>query len=203
MGNMRKADFSDALRNGLIGLPQEDIEERVSFYGEMIDDRMEEGLTEEEAVDGIGPVDQIISQIASEIPLAKLVREKIKPKRSLRAWETVLIILGFPVWFPLLIAAGAVLLSLYIVLWSMIISLWAVEVSLWASALAGIAAAVVLWIRGTIVSGLAMFGAGLFLAGLSIFLFIGCLAATKGLARLTKKILLGIKKRFIRKEKAE
>ncbi len=200
---MNKAEFLAELKNGLKGLPQDETEERLSFYGEMIDDRMEEGLTEEEAVDGIGPVDQIISQIASEIPLAKLVREKIKPKRSLRAWEIVLIILGFPVWFPLLIAAGAVLLSLYIVLWSMIISLWAVEVSLWASALAGIAAAVVLWIRGAIVSGLAMFGAGLFLAGLSIFLFIGCLAATKGLARLTKKILLGIKKRFIRKEKAE
>ena len=65
------------------------------------------------------------------------------------------------------------------------------------------AAAVVFWIRGYLVPGFAALGAGLFLAGLSVFLFFGCVAATKGLARLTKKILLGIKKRFVRKEKSE
>ncbi len=197
---MNKAEFLAGLKTGLAGLPQDEVEERLAFYGEMIDDRMEEGLAEEEAVAGVGPVDRVVAQIVSEIPLTKLVRERIKPKRTLRAWEIVLIVLGFPVWFPLLIAAGAVILSLYVVLWSLILSLWAVEISFWAAALGGIAAAVVFWIKGALVPGLAALGAGLLLAGLSVFLFLGCVAATKGLARLTKKILLGVKKRFIRKE---
>ena len=47
---MGKQEFLAQLRKGLQGLPQEDIEERLTFYSEMIDDRMEEGLSEEEAV---------------------------------------------------------------------------------------------------------------------------------------------------------
>ena len=38
------------------------------------------------------------------------------------------------------------------------------------------------------------------LAGLSVFLFFGCKAATKGIVLLTKAIALGIKKSFVGKE---
>ena len=76
---MRKQEFLTALQTRLSGLPQEDVEERVSFYGEMIDDRVEEGLSEEDAVTAIGPIDAIAEQTLSEIPLTKLVREKVRP----------------------------------------------------------------------------------------------------------------------------
>lgn len=42
---MTKQDFLTRLRKGLSGLPQDDIEERLKFYGEMLEDRMEEGLS--------------------------------------------------------------------------------------------------------------------------------------------------------------
>ena len=200
---MNKAEFLAALESGLAGLPQDEIDERLAFYGEMIDDRMEEGLPEEEAVAGIGPVDRTVSQIISDIPLTRLVKEKIRPKRSLRAWEIVLIVLGFPLWFPLLAAAGAVVLSLYVVLWALILTLWAVFAAFAACAAGGIALAVVWIVRGSVVPGIAMIGLGLFSAGIAIFLFFGCVGATKGTARLTKKILLGIKTLFIRKESAK
>ena len=110
---MLKQDFLSALREGLKGLPEKDIEERITFYGEMIDDRIEEGLSEEEAVNEIGTVDAVVQQIVAETPLTRIVGEKIKPKRKMRAWEIVLIVLGFPIWFSLLAAAGAVLRSGY------------------------------------------------------------------------------------------
>ena len=47
---MNKREFSAKLREMLSGYQQSEVEERVAFYSEMIDDRMEEGLTEEEAV---------------------------------------------------------------------------------------------------------------------------------------------------------
>ena len=47
---MGKDAFLAQLRKGLAGLPQKDIEERLTFYSEMIDDRMEEGLSEEEVI---------------------------------------------------------------------------------------------------------------------------------------------------------
>ena len=76
---MSKQEFLVQLRKGLSGLPQDDIEERLTFYSEMIDDRMEEGLSEEDAVYEIGDIDELISQIVADIPLTKLVKEKISP----------------------------------------------------------------------------------------------------------------------------
>ncbi|MBQ3663074.1 MAG: DUF1700 domain-containing protein [Clostridia bacterium] len=200
---MRKQDFLDLLRQKLSGLPEEDIGERLSFYGEMIDDRMEEGMTEEEAVSAVGSVDEIVSQIVSETPIAKLVKERIKPKRSLAAWEIVLLVLGFPLWFPLLIAAFSVLLSVYITIWSVILSLWVVFVSLGASALGCVAAGVICLCKGGTVTGLVLLSAAAVLAGLTIFMFFACRAVTKGAAVLTKKIALWIKSLFLRKEETK
>ncbi len=200
---MNKNDFLCRLKEALSGLPQDDIDERLAFYDEIIDDKVEDGLPEEAAVAEMGSVDNIASQALSEIPLPKLVRERIKPKRRLRTWEIVLIILGFPVWLPLLIAAFAVLLAVYIVIWAVIISLWAVDVAFAAGALGGAAAGVLLICRGDAAQGLMLIGAGIALAGLAIFLFFGCKAATKGAAILTKKIALKVKSLFVRKENAK
>ena len=82
---MTKQEFLDRLHRSLAGLPLEDAEERLAFYDEMIDDRMEEGLAEEEAVSSFGAQEEIADQILSEIPLSRLVRERVKPKRALRA----------------------------------------------------------------------------------------------------------------------
>ena len=196
---MNKQAFFNELRSRLKGLPQEDIEERLGFYEEMIDDRVEEGLSEEEAVADVGSIDEIVEQIIGQTPLTKLVREKVKPKRKLRAWEIVLLILGSPIWLALLIAAFAVILSLYIILWSPILVLWAIEISLMASTLACVAGAVILAVNGQGLLGVASLGAAFLTAGLSIFLFFGCKAATKGAALLTKKIALGIKSLFVGK----
>ena len=84
---MNKQEFLMRLREGLSGLPQNEIEERLTFYSEMIDDRIEEGLSEEQAIGEIGDIDEIISQIVADIPLAVLVKEKVKPSRKLRVWE--------------------------------------------------------------------------------------------------------------------
>ena len=197
---MDKMQFSAELRKALSGLPQSDVEERLSFYSEMIDDRMEEGLTEEEAVAKIGSVEEIASQIIADTPLTKIVKEKIKPKRALRTWEKVLLIVGSPVWGALLIAALAVVFAGYCVLWSLIVSLWAVWISLIAAAVVCFITAAVFFKRGVLPSALAMTGAGILLIGLSIFLFFGCTAATRGAVSLTKKIASGIKSLFVGKE---
>ena len=200
---MRKQEFLDELRRGLSGLPQADVEERLTFYGEMIDDRVEEGLSEEEAVNEIGNVEDVVSQIVAEIPLTKIVKETIKPKRAMRAWEIVLLILGFPLWFPLLIAAFAVLFSLYVVLWTLLISLWVVEVALCAVALGLLVVAIGLFILGQLIPAFGALGAALILAAASILLFFVCKAASKGVIKLTGKIALWIKSLFIRKERTK
>ena len=200
---MNKQEFLFKLHKGLLVLPQDDIEERITFYSEMIDDRMEEGLSEEEAVCEIGDAGEIAAQIIADTPLTKLVKEKTKPKKRLKTWEIVLLVLGSPIWFSLLISAIAVLLSLYVSLWAVIISLWAVFVSFIACAIGGIASGIVFISIGNALSGATMIGAGLVCAGLSILTFYGCKAATKGSLILTKKLALAIKNCFIKKEELE
>lgn len=197
---MNKEQFLTELKNGLSGLPQNDIDERMLFYGEMIDDRMEEGMSEEEAVSGIGSVDEIVSQTISEVPLTKIVKKRMTPERSLQTWEIVLIVLGLPLWLPLLAAFVAVVLSMYAVIWSLIITMWAVELTFIACSLSGIAAAAAYWLHGNLIPGFAMLGAAFLCGGISIFVFFGCLASSKGILHLTGKAALGIKTMFIRKE---
>lgn len=199
---MNKQEFIVRLRKGLSGLPQEDIEERLTFYSEMIDDRMEEGLSEEEAVSVVGTVDEIVTQIVAETPLVKIAKKRIKSKRPLSAGEIVLLVLGSPIWLSLLIAAFAVILSLYISLWAVIISLWAVFGSLIGCAFGGVIAGIVVVCSGNAPSGIAMLAAGIICAGFSIFMLYGCKVATKGILILTKKFAVWIKNCFMKKEKA-
>ena len=80
---MNKIDFLNELENRLSGLPADEVGERLSFYGEMIDDRIEEGMTEEEAVASIGDVETVVNGIVSDIPLSW--RKRSSPKERLRA----------------------------------------------------------------------------------------------------------------------
>lgn len=197
---MSKEKFLTELKKRLSGLPQQDLDERLSFYGEMIDDRMEEGLSESDAVAEIGPIDSIVSQIIEETPITRIVKERIRPKRNLHAGEITLIVLGFPLWFPLLITFFAVLLSAYAVILSLIVVLWAVEISVLAGALGGTVLAVIHLIQGGYLSAIAILGIAFLLAGISLFAFYACLAGAKGILYLTKRAILGIKTRFVKKE---
>ena len=200
---MTKIGFLLELGKALEGLPSRDVEEKLAFYGEIIDDKIEDGMSEEEAVEQIGYIEEIVEEIIADYPLPKLVKEKVKPKRSLKTWEIVLIAVGSPIWLAFGIAAFAVILSLYIVLWALVIVAWSVFVSFAASAIGLVTGGTVIAALENPVYGLAAIGCALVLAGLSIFTFFGCLAATKGVAKLTKRIAIGIKKMFIGKEDAK
>ena len=197
---MNKQAFLKRLGAALSGLPRADAEERLAFYEEMIDDRMEEGLSEEAAVAEIGPVESVAAQIVEETPLPKIVRERMKPRRRLRAWEIVLLVLGSPIWLTLGIAAAAVLLAVYVVLWALVLALWAVDVAMLIAAFGYLTMGISFFREGNWNGGLQLLACCLVAGGLFLLLLPACVAATKGTAKLLKKIVLGIKSLFLRKE---
>ena len=199
---MNKREFLAQLRKGLSGLPQDDIDEHLAFYSEMLEDRMEEGLSEEEAVSAAGSIDEIVQQVIADVSLVKIAKERIRPKRRLKAWEIVLLTLGSPLWLSLGVAAAAITLALYVSCWVLIFSLWAVFGSLAACAVCSVPACFIFAAGGNGVSGVATLAAGIVCAGLSIFAFYGCREATKALLKLTKKTAIRIKNCFIKKEEA-
>lgn len=196
---MNKQQFLDELKKLLCGLPTEDINKSLEYYGEMIDDRIEDGVAEEDAVSDIGDPQEIAKQILMDIPMTKLVKAKAKPARALHAWEIALLAAGSPVWVSLLVAAAVVALAIFIVLGAIIVSLYAVVAALGVCGLVSIACAVVCIVFVKIPQGLALLGAGLVLAGLTILLFMLFNIAVKYLVILCKKIWLLIKSCFIRK----
>jgi len=198
---MHKQAFLANIQEKLAGLPQEDIEKSLEYYSEMIDDRMEDGLSEADAVAAMGSPEEIAAQILSDFPFPKLVKAKVQPSRTLRAWEIVLLVLGSPLWLTLLLALLAVAFSIYVSLWAVVISLFAVNVSVAACALAGIVAAAGFAVAGKLPQALLFGGAGFVCTGVAILLFLlfGRIAAW--IAVLSKRFVLWLKSHFIRKER--
>lgn len=195
---MTKLEFLDELKQKLSLIPQIDTKERLQFYEEIIDDKIEEGLSESEAVEETGSVEDVFLQIISDIPLSNLVKEKVKSKRKLNILAIILIILGIPVWLPILLSLLTEILALYAVMWVLILSLWAVFIALCAGAIGGAGLCALFILKGNTFTGIAMLSMGIICAGLSIFMFFGCKAVTKYAFILTKKIVLGIKKRLVK-----
>lgn len=194
---MTKHEFLAALRGRLSGLPEEDLERSLEYYSESIDDRMEDGLTEEEAVGAMGSIDEIVSQILMGTPrpkpAAQPAENRPKPDRTGKIWLIALLVLGFPLWFPLLTAFVSILFAAYVVLWSMILVFYAVDLSFAAGALSGIFGFFVSSLTGSAVTGVFLLGFGLVCTGLTILWFFGCALAAKGVVWLTKKLFQGIK----------
>ena len=112
---MKREEFTEALKLALKDLPEQEIQSSLAYFNEMIDDRIDEGMTEEEAVADMGPVNDIAAKLLMENQtLVNRVKDKLIPKRRLATWEIILLILGFPIWGSLLLAAVAILFSMVV-----------------------------------------------------------------------------------------
>ena len=165
---MQKIEFLALLRQRISILPPREIDQTVEYYSEMIDDYVESGYTPEEAVARMGGVDNVAAQVLAgeQTPAydAYVVRKR---KKNGLLW---LVILGFPVWFPLLVTAFAVLLTLAIVFGTLAIVLpWSLIVSFGASAIALLVATPVIFMGEGIAAALLTLGAALVVGALCIF----------------------------------
>lgn len=192
---MTKLEFILALNEQLSAYPKAEVQQRLSFYSEMIEDRMEDGLSEEEAVAAVGDVERIAAEIAAELAPEEAPKPPKPAPREWKTWVIVLLIVGSPVWFSLAVGAGAAVLSLYASVWAVIISLWAVFGALVACGVCGIACGIGFAFGGYIFPSLAVVAAALVCAGLSILAFFGCKAITDLTVTLTKRL-------FMRKKEA-
>lgn len=197
---MGKQEFLKIIYSGLNGLPQKDIEKSVEYYSEMIDDYMEDGMSEEEAVSAMGEPNDIINQILMDTSLPKIVKAKVKPSHTLRAWEIILLILGSPIWGSILLALIIVVLSLYIVILSVVISIYAVDLALGISFAAGIISFFILLCTTNTINAAFYLGIGILSFGLAVLLFFASNKVVKVCVLLSKKFFLFIKSLFIRKE---
>ena len=200
---MTRFDFLYELRQGLKDFSEEEIMEHIVYYREMIEDRMEDGISEEDALKEIGTPEEVVARIYAETPLPTLIKTKLKKERYIKGWQIVLIILGSPIWLSLLIAVFAVFISLIAAAFAVIAALYTAPIALGASSIATLCLIIPMIISSNIPGAVACLGLSLFCTGASILTFLGINLITKLIIKLFKKIIKAIKSRFIRKEEAK
>ena len=120
---MNKAQFCALLGNKLkLYLSPKEMYKTLNFFEEMIDDRIDEGLSEEEAVSQLGDINIIVDQILDEHNIEKKQTKlvwRFIPQKITSELGFIIGVLLFPVWITIF-ALGA---SLFIVILSIIFSI--------------------------------------------------------------------------------
>lgn len=157
---MNKQLFLNELSAALHTLPREERYRTLSYYDELIDDRMEDGQTEEEAVASLGDPEKVAREILGE------EEPPVSTGTGRKVWLIVLLVLGFPLWGSLLLAAVLLLVSVYILLFVPAFVLGVLSLSFLAGAIVGVVGTPFLVLDvGLLTGGL---GAGLFQVGTSV-----------------------------------
>ena len=116
---MNKTQFCALLGNKLKPyLSPKEMYKTLNFFEEMIDDRIDEGLSEEEAVSQLGDINIIVDQILDE--------HNIEKKQTKLVWRFIPRELGFiniVLLFPAWITIFSLVASLFIVILSIIFSI--------------------------------------------------------------------------------
>lgn len=197
---MTKSEFINKIKSKLSNFPENIVDDRLSFYTEMIDDYIDEGMTEVEACEKLGSIDEIVESIAEDIPLSKLAKKKLNNRNKLSTLNIVLLIIGFPLWFSLLAVGFAVIISIYAALWSVVICLWAVVLSCGVSSMAGIILFIIYLCTSNYALGFVVLGTSFVLLGICGLLIFVSKYLTIFTIKLPKLFLRSIKKLFIIKE---
>ena len=193
---MNGTEFSRALRRALGKLPSHEVEQSVAFYEEMIADRMEDGMREEDAVAALGPVDAIAAQIIAELP--PVPKAMAKASTGSRALNVVLLAALSPVWVPLALALALAVAGVYLCIWLCIAALWLTVAALVLCAPLGACALAWGAAHGQAAAGAFQMGVGLVASGVGLFALFGALSASKRLAGLTGKFGSWLKSRFVK-----
>ena len=193
---MTKNAYLSELADRLRQLPQSEIDKSIAYYSEIIDDRMEEGCSEEEAVNGLEAPVTAAERILQDAPLGMLVRERIRPKQVVSGWIIALLVIGFPVWFPLLLAAAGIVFAMYVVVWSLVFAFFA---STFAVGTASLAVLITAFVRAGEGAGLifALLGVGLLGIGCFILMGLATWMAASGVVRLTAALIRSLKMKLI------
>ena len=116
---MNKTQFCALLGNKLKPyLSPKEIYKTLNFFEEMIDDRIDEGLSEEEAVSQLGDINIIVDQILDEHNIGKK-QTKLVWRFIPRELGFINIVLLFPAWITIF----SLVASLFIVILSIIFSI--------------------------------------------------------------------------------
>ena len=193
---MTKQEFLSELERALGELPHTEVEQALAFYDEAVSDRIEDGLSEAEAVADLGPIDAIAAQIAAETP--PIPRAIARANTGSRTLNIVLLAVFSPIWVPIVLALAAATLAVYVAIWAVIAALWAVDAVLVLMPFAGLAALASTVGGGMPLPGVFVFGLSLVSSGFGLVASFAVFWASKLLFQATRSFARWIASLFVR-----
>lgn len=127
---MNRQQFFFKLNSGLKVLPRSERKEILKYYNEIFDDKVEEGLSEEEIIRQLGPLDEIIANSLnycksdddtengskSDNKYIRVDDDYLKTQKRKDFRKTIIIVAActFYIWLPLILGLGAGLFGIII-----------------------------------------------------------------------------------------
>ena len=200
MSEMGKREFLEALRRELSGLPASEADRSASFIEEMIDDRIEDGASEAEAVAALGDPSEVARSIVAELPPIPKAIAKSKTGSATANW--ILAVALSPIWVTFALVAATAAFSVYVVIWALALSVWLVSVGLLLGAPLGLITFAYCVATGMPVVGLWQLGGGLLCFGLGVFCLFGAKKASVWFVEASRKYAAKVKSLFVKAPKA-
>lgn len=184
---MNKQEYIKELKAALKGADKTEVSRTIEFYSEMIDDALEDGMSENEVISGLETPSAVAARIAGET-----VAEKRKQGHP--ALFIIAVVLASPIWLPIVVSVIAVILSVYISLWAVVGSLIVSAIGTAAGAVLGVITSVMMYASSGMANSLFIFGTSLAAAGAAIYLmYLSCYIARQ-YVRLSAVCVSGIRK---------
>lgn len=169
---MKRAEFAEYLREKLKGRSETEVNNSIAYYIELINEHMDEGIPEEEAVAAMGNPEKIAAQLLEQLPVSQ---PAVSSPAAIQAESENRESLSFGRIF------GSILL------WILGGFLWLTAIGTSIGATAVLSVGIELWIYNGYAVGLVMLGLTLFLTGLTIGVILGASHAMRGAGKLLKR----------------
>ncbi|WP_313130297.1 DUF1700 domain-containing protein [Anaerocolumna sp.] len=180
---MNKAEFLNELSFCLQHMNDSEKNKFIIYYDEMISDYVENGMTEEEAVDKIGSPKKIAEELLDDSGSVKISL----PSTGIKGLNVLLTVLGFPLWGSLLLAFILMVFSLYIIIWCAPFATGALSIGFFTTSIIGIAGSPFVMIKSVSI-GIMQLGIGIASVGISLLLGFATIDLSKKLIILTKNL---------------
>lgn len=184
---MNKTQFLAALEERLSVVSDAERKRSLLYFEEIIADRMEEGLSEEEVIAQMESPEEIAADIISDIGTEEQNPAAFEKKLgSCPLWVAIILaVLGSPVWLPVLVSVVTVIVTIYSVVWILIGCLYVTAVSLVIGGCVGIVALVIAMGANSAVVAVFAIGLSLFCIGCGILLVFPAVLCTRWYAKGT------------------
>lgn len=184
---MNKQEYINRLNELLACLSADHRLESISFYEEVIDDRMEDGMTEEQAVAALDAPGIAAEKILDDLPAVPRVVVKTRRKSRALLWGAAII--GSPLWVALALAFAATVLGIYLCIWLLAACIWVIAIG--GILCLPLGTLLAFWgiEAGNTAFALWGFGSGLVGSALGALCARGAFAASKQLALLSRRWL--------------